>query len=169
VSLVMADTGMREENTMTRMALFASAFSLGVAPLVAVAGEHHVVIQGDTLEWASGPPALPPGAQISVLLGNPGNEGLYVIRLKFPAGYKIPAHTHPNDEHVTVISGTFHFGIGAKVDQSKGAALTAGGFAHAAKGMQHYAWTSQETVIQVHGQGPQGITYVNDADDPRKK
>ena len=34
--------------------------------------------------------------------------------------------------------------------------------------MNHYAWTSEDTVIQVHGQGPFAITYVNPADDPSK-
>jgi hypothetical protein len=85
------------------------------------------------------------------------------------SGYKISAHTHPNDEHVTVISGAFHFGIGARLDDARGTMLEAGGFAHAAKGMPHYAWTSEETIVQVHGQAAQGIAYVNPADDPRKK
>jgi hypothetical protein len=47
--------------------------------------------------------------------------------------------------------------------------LKAGGFAIAPKGMAHYAWFPEETVIQIHGLGPSGITYVNPADDPRKK
>jgi len=33
--------------------------------------------------------------------------------------------------------------------------------------MNHYAWASSPTVVQVHGQGPFAITYVNPADDPR--
>jgi hypothetical protein len=41
--------------------------------------------------------------------------------------------------------------------------------ATSAKGMTHYAFFPEETVIQLHGIGPQGITYVNPADDPRKK
>jgi quercetin dioxygenase-like cupin family protein len=155
-----------EGTSMTRKALIAGALGWGMLS-AAFAGEH--AIQGDALKWAAGPPALPAGAQVSVLVGDPAKEGLYVIRLKFPAGYKIPAHTHPNDEHVTVISGAFHFGLGPKLDESKGTKLMPGGFAHAAKGMEHYAWVSGETVVQVHGQGPQGISYVNPADDPRKK
>ena len=35
--------------------------------------------------------------------------------------------------------------------------------------MNQFAWTGQETVIQLHGTGPWGITYVNPADDPSKK
>ena len=56
--------------------------------------------------------------------------------------------------------------------QSSGArwpAATAGGCSYVAKGMSHFAWFTEETVLQLHGMGPQGITYVNPADDPRKK
>jgi quercetin dioxygenase-like cupin family protein len=156
-----------EGTTMLRKALIAGALGWGMMSAAAFADAH--AFQANALKWAAGPPSLPAGAQVSVLLGDPSKDGLYVIRLKFPAGYKIPAHIHPSDEHVTVISGAFHFGLGPKLDETKGVKLVAGGFAHAAKGMQHYAWASEETVVQVHGQGPQGIAYVNPADDPRKK
>ena len=154
---------------MNRIAPIGSLVIASLLPFTATADEQHVITQAGALHWKAGPPSLPAGAQISVVLGDPGREGLYVIRLRFPSGYKIPAHTHPNDEHVTVLSGAFHFGMGAKLDESNGTKLTPGGFAHAAKGMQHYAWASEETVVQVHGQGPQGTSYVNPADDPRKR
>jgi quercetin dioxygenase-like cupin family protein len=89
--------------------------------------------------------------------------------VKFPAGYKVPPHTHPNDENVTVISGTFHIAVGDKFDDTKGTVLKAGGFAQAPKGVKHYAWASQETIIRLHGMGPQNLIYINEADDPRKK
>src|SRR5262249_333069 len=128
----------------------------------------HVALSADQLSWGPAPPALPKGAQIAVLTGDPSKEGLYVVRLKVPAGYKVPAHVHPNDENVTVISGTFNIGMGEKLDESKGQALKTGGFAKISKGMQHYAWFTEDSVIQLHGMGPQGLTYVNPADDPRK-
>ncbi len=89
--------------------------------------------------------------------------------MKLPAGFKVAPHTHPNDENVTVISGTFHIGIGDTVDESKGQAVKPGGFLQVPKGVQHFAWASQDTVIQLHGVGPGGLAYVNAADDPRKK
>ena len=49
----------------------------------------------------------------------------------------------------------------------KGEMLRVGGYFRAEKDMQHYAWTSAPTVIQIHGRGPLVITYVNPADDPR--
>jgi quercetin dioxygenase-like cupin family protein len=100
--------------------------------------------------------------------GDPTKEGLYVLRLKVPSGYKVPPHVHPQDENITVISGTFNIGMGATFDDKKGSAVKAGGFAKAPKGMQHYAYFTEDTIIQIHGLGPQGITYVNPNDDPRK-
>jgi quercetin dioxygenase-like cupin family protein len=141
-----------------------------VFPLAASAAEPNVTLLPGALLWGPAPDVLPPGAQLSVLVGDPGKEDqLYVVRLKLPAGYRIPAHTHPKDEHVTVISGAFHIGMGAKFDEGKATRLTAGGFAYAAKGMQHYVWVAEETIVQVHGLGPLDISYVNPADDPRKK
>ncbi len=90
------------------------------------------------------------------------------MRLKMPANYKIAAHWHPTSEYVTIVSGTFHIGMGDKLDQKKGIELRAGGFGEAHARMNHYAWTSEETVVQVHGQGPFQLTYVNPADDPSK-
>ena len=128
-----------------------------------------LIAQPDTLKWAAAPLALPTGAQAAVILGDAAKEGPYVLRLKLPAGYKVAPHTHPNDENVTVISGMFHFGIGEKFDESKGQAIRPGGYVQTPKGVKHFAWASQETVIQLHGVGPGGFTYVNLADDPRKK
>jgi len=153
---------------MNRVALIIGVLLTGLLPLRATAADEHVLVSPDDLNWRAAPPAFPKGAQIAVLSGDPSNEGLYVVRLRVPAGYKVPAHVHPNDEHVTVISGTFHIGMGDKLDEKKGNAVKAGGFARAPKDMQHYAWFTEDTTIQLHGMGPQGITYVNPADDPRK-
>jgi anti-sigma factor ChrR (cupin superfamily) len=70
---------------------------------------------------------------------DPSKGGLYVVRLKMPDGYKIPAHNHPTTEYVTVISGNFHLGMGDKLDEKNGIALTAGGFGEASANMNQYA------------------------------
>ena len=88
-----------------------------------------------------------------MLAGDPSKEGGYVVRLKLPSGYKVAPHTHPNDENVTVISGMFHVGIGDKFDESKGQAVKPGGYGQVPKGVKHFAWASQDTVIQLHGVG----------------
>ena len=112
--------------------------------------------------------ALPPG-RIAVIEG-PLNEAVPVtFRLKLPANYEIPAHWHSGVEHVTVISGTLNMGTGEKLERSSSHALTTGSVGIMQPKTNHFAWTSVETIVQVHGTGPWGVTYVNPADDPRKK
>ena len=129
----------------------------------------HVMVTPGDLKWTDGPPSLAAGSKAAVIEGDPKNPGLFTMRLKLPADYKIPPHWHPADEHVTVISGTFNMGMGDKFDASKGNALPVGSFAVMPAKTNHFAFTKEETVIQLHGMGPWGITYVNPADDPRKK
>jgi quercetin dioxygenase-like cupin family protein len=103
------------------------------------------------------------------VIEGPLNEAKpFIFRARLPANYRIPAHVHPNIEHVTVISGTFNLGTGDVLDAAKTRALPAGSVSVMPPGMRHFVWTSEETVLQVHGTGPWGITYVNPADDPRK-
>jgi quercetin dioxygenase-like cupin family protein len=91
------------------------------------------------------------------------------MRLKLPKDYAIPPHTHPKPEIVTVISGTFKVGMGDTADKSKATALAAGGFFAFPPGMTHFAFTDEETVIQLNSTGPWALTYVNPKDDPRQK
>lgn len=135
----------------------------------AFAQEMPVPINANDVKWGPAPNVFPAGAQIAVISGDPFKKGLYVVRLKIPANYKIPAHNHPTSEYVTVLSGDFHIGMGDKLDTQKGQLLRAGGFAEATAKMNHYAWSTSETVVQIHGQGPFAITYVDPADDPSKK
>jgi quercetin dioxygenase-like cupin family protein len=128
---------------------------LSALAVPAVAMDHHGTVQADGLTWAA-PAAYAAGAQLAVVKGDPTREGQYVVRLKVPAGYKIAAHTHPNDENVTVLSGTFNIGTGDKLDDTKGVLVKAGGYSYVAKGMTHQAWFTEETVLQLHGIGPQG-------------
>ena len=112
---------------------------------------------------------LPAGAQIAVLSGDPGKAAPYSVRLKFPANYFIPAHSHPTDENVVVVSGAMTFGMGDKLDKKAATnkTLGVGGYALAAGGMNHFAYTTQESTIVLFGVGPVEFKYVNPADDPR--
>jgi len=130
-------------------------------------GTHMLVVPSD-LKWAD-VPSLPPGAQIAVIEGPLNEAKPFTMRLRFPANYKIPAHYHGAIEHVTVISGTFNMGLGDKLDPKATRALGPGGMAIMQPGTRHFAWNEGETIVQVHGVGPWTITYVDPADDPRKK
>jgi quercetin dioxygenase-like cupin family protein len=156
------------------------AFSMLVSSAVALAGavsmasaqgtDGHKMLSPQEIKWAPGPPSIPPGAEVAVLYGDPGKDGLFAMRLKFPKGYKIAPHTHPMPEVLTVISGTFRLGMGETADQGKAKALAAGSFAALSPGMAHFASADDDnTVVQLNSTGPWTLTYVNPADDPRKK
>ena len=143
-------------------------FSL-VAPAAWAQGHaDHLMVTPKDLTWAD-VPSLPTGAKIAVIQGPMNEAKPFTIRLKFPANYKIPAHSHPAIEHVTVISGTFNMGTGDKLDEKKTMALSAGSVAIMQPKTNHFAWTKTETIVQVHGVGPWAVNYVNPSDDPRKK
>ncbi|MGO4389084.1 cupin domain-containing protein [Microvirga sp. 2YAF29] len=138
-----------------------------LGPTFAQEQPHAMVNPGD-IAWKEGPPSLPKGSQMSVLYGDPTKDGIFVMRLKFPANYKIPPHTHSVDEIVTVVSGEIKFGMGPQFDAAKTKTLTAGAVAAMPPGMQHYVQTNKEAVVQLSTRGPWSIAYVNPADDPRK-
>jgi len=125
------------------------------------------VSAGAAVKWGPGPDFIPPGAQFAVLQGDPGEAGGYTIRLRLPDRYQFPSHFHPNDEHVTVLSGTFLVGMGDTLDLTHTQQLSAGGFITAAANAHHFAAARGETILQVSGEGPFAITYVKASDDPR--
>jgi quercetin dioxygenase-like cupin family protein len=130
-------------------------------------GQTHVMEPLKDAKWGPAPPMLPAGAQMEVLEGNPVGEAMFTLRLKFPAKYDIPAHSHPKDEHVVVLSGDLYMGMGDKLDRKKGMGLGVGGFGLMPAEQNHFAYTKGETVILLYGIGPVEFKYVNPADDPR--
>jgi quercetin dioxygenase-like cupin family protein len=127
----------------------------------------HIFITESEVVWKDAPPVLPAGAKIAVLEGDPAKPGPFTLRLQFPAGYRVPPHWHPADEHVTVISGSVAIGMGETFDEAALKELGVGGFAMMRTGTRHFARSKDGAVIQLHGIGPWGLTYVNPADDPR--
>ena len=155
------------KNILATLSIAVAGACLGV-PASWADSAHHMMVTPDELKWADVPSA-PTGAKVAVIEGPLNEAGPITFRLKFPADYKLPAHWHPGIEHVTVISGTFNMGAGDTLDTSKTKALSAGSVAIMQPKTHHFAWTQEETIVQVHGVGPWAITYVNPADDPRKK
>jgi len=119
------------------------------------------------LKWGPAPAGLPAGAQLAVLSGDPGKEGMFTIRIKFPAGFTVQPHHHPADELVTVIEGDFALGMGDTFDRERMTLLKPGGYAVAAKTMNHYVTSTGGGVVQITSHGPFAIVYVNPKDDPR--
>lgn len=121
----------------------------------------------ENMSFGPAPPVLPAGARGAVIYGNPAEAGPFVMRLVLPANYRIPPHTHPADESITVLSGTFNLGTGEAFERESTTPLGPGSFAVVHRDMPHFVWTDVETTIQLHGVGPWSLRYVNPADDPR--
>ena len=143
------------------------AFSLTFAAGVVFAQSTHVLVPADKVQWGPAPPALPSGAQIAVLDGNPSEKGPVTLRLRFPANYNLPAHWHSMTERVTVLSGTLQVGMGDTLNRQASQALKPGGFVALPANMHHFAWTGTPTVVQINLEGPFDIFYVNPADNPQ--
>lgn len=155
-------------SVITAAAILSGGATIGIQ----AQGHSHVLQTPKEAQWGPAPPMLPAGAQIAGVAGDPTKPGAYTIRLKFPAHYAIPAHSHPTDENVVVVSGAVTLGMGDTL--AKGATgnktLAAGGFALMPANMNHFAYTgAQETTIMLYGQGPVEFKYVNPSDDPRNK
>lgn len=129
-------------------------------------GMHTSMPNPDSLVWQAAPPILPAGAQLAVLAGDPFKPGPYTMRLMMPAGYQIPPHWHSRAENLTIISGTFSIGVGDTLDIGAAQELQTGDFHAIAARVQHFAVSSNGAVVQIHGEGPFDIVYVNPADNP---
>jgi quercetin dioxygenase-like cupin family protein len=129
----------------------------------------HVMVTPSEVKWGPAPPVFPAGAQLAVVDGDPFKPGPYAVRLKMPDGYRIAPHWHPADENIVVLQGRFTAGLGDKFDEGAMHDLPAGSFAKMPKEVHHYAGAHGETIVQVYGQGPFALTYVNPADDPSRK
>ncbi|MCU7551870.1 cupin domain-containing protein [Chitinophagaceae bacterium LB-8] len=131
--------------------------------------EAHIMVNSQNLAWNTGPASLPAGIQIAILEGDLTKAGPFTARLMIPANYRIGPHFHPAIEHVTVLEGSFYMGTGKEFNESTATELKPGDFAVMPKEFVHYAFSRDKVLIQLHGIGPWGITYINEADDPRKK
>ena len=147
-------------------------FLILAAAVIALAGSAlaqtaHKVVRVEDVPWTDDP--LFKGAKTAILVGDPTKAEVVVLRVKFPPHYRVPPHTHPFAEVVTVLTGSYGNSFGEKFEP-KGEMLKPGSlFALPAK-HAHYTWTGdEETIVQVQFVGPRGIDFIDPADDPRNK
>ena len=153
---------------LSTLALALAAFGPTAARAEDPSRADHIIVLPANLKWEDS--KATPGAKVAVIEGPPNEAVPFTFRVKLPADFKVPAHWHPALEHVTVLSGTYNFGTGDKFDKEKTKALPPPvSTVIIQPKTNHFLWTSEETVIQVHGVGPQNLNYVDPADDPRKK
>jgi len=127
----------------------------------------HIMLDPSELTWKDLPSL--PGVKIAVIEGPLDKAVPIMFRLKFPPDFKVAPHWHPGIEHITIISGTLHMGLGSTFDTSKMRPLGPGSVSIMQPGTHHYVMTREETIGQVHSIGPWSVNYVNPADDPKKK
>ena len=114
--------------------------------------------------------SIPPGARMVMVYGDPEKPGPYIMRVKFPAGYKLPPHRHADARTVTVLKGTYWSAAGETFEQPKLVKFGPRAYYTTDAGVAHFAWAETEVIIEEMGMGPvtSAIEYVNPADDPRK-
>lgn len=150
--------------------LLSSIATLAFSTLAAAAGNpaaDQVLINAKSVKWSAAPPALPKGAKVAVLHGDPSADGQYVMRIMMPPRYKIPFHWHSKTEHVTVISGALFVANMETFDKRIAHPVKQGGFLYLPARAQQFAFTKGATVIEVHGEGPYDVKYTNPSDDPQ--
>jgi hypothetical protein len=150
------------------LAAFA-AFSL-IAPIATPAYDaldQALILNYEDMHWQDPPPGLPLGSKISVLLGNPANPGPFVVRISTSGEYVVKPHYHSRAEAITVLYGTLFMGMGSDFDPAAAHTINVGGFHYLPAKSPHFAFTKTPTVIEIHGEGPFDIIYLNPADDPR--
>lgn len=105
---------------------------------------------------------IPSEQWVEVLSGDPGQAGSpFVLRIHNDPGYVCPPHTHPNDEHIVVVKGTWSVGMGPRIDLATVQPVELGGYTVVPAEMAHFCRSKTETIIQVHGVGPFTIDMVD--------
>jgi quercetin dioxygenase-like cupin family protein len=101
------------------------------------------------------------GRQRAQLLGDSGKSGPWIDRVKIPGDSRVRAHSHPTDEVVTVIEGTWYLGIGEKFDAATLKAYPTGSFIHIPAQVPHFLATREgPVVVQVNGDGAFRTDYL---------
>lgn len=152
---------------MLRVLIAASATAaLLAAPPRATAQEKHDMkaTAAKSLEWSPiQPTGFKPGTEIAVIHGDPAvADQPYTVRLRFPDGYRFPAHFHPKAENVTVLSGTFLLRMGA-TESGELTTYMPGDYLHIPATQPHWGGARGTTVIQLHGEGPFEILLAKPA------
>jgi quercetin dioxygenase-like cupin family protein len=107
---------------------------------------------------------------VEILYGDPETPGEpFVMRIHELPGSIVPPHSHPVDENITVVEGTWYFALGEEFRKEGLQELKAGAYAFAPKGSSMYGYSPDGAIVQVHGIGPFRIHWhggLHSLDDP---
>jgi quercetin dioxygenase-like cupin family protein len=127
---------------------------LVLAALAVAPPPQAIQVNAGSIAWKEGPPTLPKGTQSAVLEGDPKGSGIFTMRLHVPAGAKVPPHWHPRPERVTVLSGHVQVGFGDHWNEAALRSFHAGDFYVNPANSHHFVRFTEESVIQITGEGP---------------
>ena len=114
------------------------------------------------IRWVT-PSSYTDGRQRAYLVGDSRKGGDWIDRVRIAGGSRVLAHTHPDDEIVTVIEGTWYLGIGDRFDETKLKAYPAGSFIVIPADVPHFLATRKGPVIvQASGHGAFRTSYVEE-------
>ena len=114
-----------------------------------------IVVKAAEIKWEDYPGR--PGVKMAVLEGDLSKPGPFLMRVKFPAGFKLAPHTHPSLEHTTILSGGMRLGYGTNPD-GPAEMMSPGTVIITPANTPHFATTPTETIVQTHGVGPWSST-----------
>jgi anti-sigma factor ChrR (cupin superfamily) len=121
---------------------------------------HVTALVPQDIRWFT-PPSYTDGRQRAYLSGDSSKGGDWIDRVKIPGGARVLAHTHPDDEVVTVIEGTWYLGVGERFDETKLKGYPAGSFILIPADVPHFLATRDGPVIvQASGHGVFRTHYV---------
>jgi quercetin dioxygenase-like cupin family protein len=144
-----------------KLGLVVMVLVLGGVALAQTAAPAVVALTPAEMKWQSQGGLAAPGMEQLNLVGDPAKPGPYTLRIKFPKGFRIEPHTHPDSREVTILSGTFATGYGEKFDPAGLKILPAGSFYTEPANIPHYIEIKEEVVLQVSGMGPSGRKFVD--------
>ena len=154
---------------MKRMHCVAAALVLAGAGVLTAQNPSPRAVLPDSMKWAQNPNLLQ-GGETTLLAGKFTEAAPYAFRVRFPTGFRVMPHRHPDDRTYTVISGNWTIGIGETLDTTKVESYPPGTVYFLPANTPHYHYAKDgPSVAQINAVGPTATVYVRDEDDPRKK
>ena len=151
-----------------KIAVVGIALGLGGFMAAPVWAAEYTAVMLPDIKWQDAP-SIGPGVKTAVIDGDPKSSGPFVMRLKVPPKTTIKVHTHPAAENVTVLSGTLYFAASDKFEPKMAKPFGPGSYFSIAQGKPMFGYTKdKEVVVQLHGNGPWGITYLEPKDSTAK-
>jgi len=143
--------------------LLAAAVMVLAASAVTSAGQDKKEIVGLTpgqVRWFT-PSYYTDGRQRAQMYGDSSQGGAWVDRVRIPPHMRVLAHTHPRDEQVTVIEGTWYLGEGERFDADRLKGYPAGSFIVIPAGVPHFVATQDSAaIVQLAGSDKFGTDYL---------